>query len=451
MARVSAILSTRLLCQSRGFPLIREGPKYCHFSCLIRYYRLSRVPNKNQPSWSEQRMSQKLESKQIIVANAAVVLLFIAILLIVNLFYFNRLNNSLSASNDIHNRKLDMITQMSRIVRDRSLTMLNMHLSDDVWYIDEQYLRFHNMASEFIELRGLLQQLPLYPEEQAKLDECLDLIRKTQPLQDSIVQRIHENRDGNIADTIMHQDMPLENKLWKGFNDLNRMVLANADKARLAANDKFQNSLRVIIAVATVLAILTTLLMIYSLRRLQKIETRLIDKAEVLSWEATHDPLTNAWNRRFLEHRINQLIGGEHATNQQHVLIYIDLDDFKPINDTYGHFVGDNFLREIAVSIEPCIRKNDTLTRIGGDEFAVLLENCDRRKASGIAECIRASINLCSIEYNGKTISSNGCSIGIAAFDETLEDFHQLLKHADHACYSAKRAGKNRIMHADNN
>ncbi|MGD8576610.1 MAG: GGDEF domain-containing protein [Thiohalophilus sp.] len=396
-------------------------------------------------------MSRKLESKQIIVANAAVVLLFIAILLIVNLFYFNRLNNSLSAINNIHNRKLDIITQMSRIVRDRSLTMLNMNLSDDVWYIDEQYLRFHNMAAEFVELRGLLLQLPLYPEEQAKLDECLNLIRKTQPLQDSIVQQIHENPGANLANKIMHNDMPLENILWKGFNDLNRTVLANTDKARLAAKAKFENSLLVIIAVAAVLATLITLLMIYSLRRLQKIETRLIDKAEVLSWEATHDPLTNAWNRRFLEHRINQLIGNEHTSNQQHILIYIDLDDFKPINDTYGHFVGDNFLREISVCIEPCIRKNDTLTRIGGDEFAVLLENCDRRKASSIAECIRASIKNCSIEYNGQVITSNGCSIGVATFNETLEDFHQLLKHADHACYSAKRAGKNRIMHASNN
>lgn len=394
-------------------------------------------------------MSQKLESKQIIVANAAVVLLFIAILLIVNLFYFNRLNNNLSTVNDIHNRKLDIITQMSRIVRDRSLTMLNMYLSEDVWYIDEQYLHFHNLAAEFIELRGLLQQLPLYPEEQAKLDECLNLIRKTQPLQNSIVQQIHENPNANMASKIMQKDMPLENKLWKGFNDLNRIVLANTSRARITANDKFNNSLRIIIAVAAVLATLITLLMIYSLRRLQKIETRLIDKAEVLSWEATHDPLTNAWNRRYLEHRINQLIGEDHVSNQQHVLIYIDLDDFKPINDTYGHFVGDNFLREISVCIEPCIRKNDTLTRIGGDEFAVLLENCDRRKSSGIAECIRARIKNCTIEYNGQTVTSNGCSIGIATFDETLEDFHQLLKHADHACYSAKRAGKNRIMHAN--
>ena len=131
------------------------------------------------------------------------------------------------------------------------------------------------------------------------------------------------------------------------------------------------------------------------------------------------------------------------------MLIYIDLDNFKPINDTYGHFLGDDFLRAIARCAETCIRKNDTLARIGGDEFAVLLENCTPKKAGAIAECIRTSINNCSIDYNGQTIRIDGCSIGIASFDKNLDDFHRLLKQADHACYSAKRAGKNRIIVAD--
>ena len=130
------------------------------------------------------------------------------------------------------------------------------------------------------------------------------------------------------------------------------------------------------------------------------------------------------------------------------MLIYIDLDNFKPINDTYGHFLGDDFLRAISRCTEACIRKNDTLARIGGDEFAVLLENCTPEKAGAIAECIRTSIGNCSIVHNGQTISIEGCSIGIATFDESLQDFDHLLKQADHACYSAKRAGKNRISHA---
>jgi len=394
-------------------------------------------------------MRKKLESKQIIIVNAVVVLLFIAILVIVNLFYFDRLNASLSSINEIHNRKLNIITQMSRIVRDRSLSMLKMHLSEDPWYIDAEYMRFHQMAPEFIELRDSLRGLSLAPDEQAELDRCLAMINKTQPLQNDIVQRIYNGGDDKVLYDIMYKDMPLEGQLWAGFDELNRIFINNAEQARQRENKEFEHSLHIIILVGVILALLTTLLMIQALRRLQQIETRLIDRAELLSWEATHDPLTNIWNRRFLEHRVNQLISGDFPPAPQHVLVYIDLDNFKPINDTYGHFLGDDFLRAIAQCIEPCIRKNDTLARIGGDEFAVLLENCSRDKAATIAECIRSGINQCSIKHNGQTISNEGCSIGIATFNDQLEDFHQLLKQADHACYTAKRAGKNRIRYAE--
>ncbi|MFO8024907.1 GGDEF domain-containing protein [Thiohalophilus sp.] len=393
-------------------------------------------------------MRKKPESKQIIITNAVVVLLFVAILVFVNIFYFNQLNSRLSTINDNYNRKLEALTQMSRIVRDRSLTMLNMHLSDDVWHIDEQYMHFHKLAPEFMALREQLANLSLNFDEQAELERSLALIRKTQPLQDDIVQRIYNGSDERILHDIMHKDMPMENRLWQSFDRLNQLVRNNTEQARQAANVEFKNSQSIIISVAVVLAIFISLLMFYSLRRIERIEYRLIDRTELLSWEATHDPLTNVWNRRFLEHRINQLVEAESAPEPQHVLIYIDLDNFKPINDTYGHFLGDNFLRAIARCAETCIRKNDTLARIGGDEFAVLLENCTPEKAGAIAECIRASINDCSIVHNEQTIQSEGCSIGIATFDESLEEVDDLLKQADNACYRAKRAGKNRISHA---
>ncbi|TDX99630.1 GGDEF domain-containing protein [Thiohalophilus thiocyanatoxydans] len=396
-------------------------------------------------------MRKKLESKQIIIVNAVVVLLFIVILVTVNLFHFNHLNSNLSSINEIYNTKLEIITRMSRIVRDRSLTMLNMHLSNDIWHIDEQYMRFNQLAPEFIQLRERLRQQPMAPDEQAELDRCLALIRKTQPLQERIVQRIYDGRDAQVLDDIMYEDMPLESRLWEGFNRLDRIVRNNAEQARQVANEEFKNSLYIIISVAAVLALLTVLLMKHALRRLQLIETRLIDRAELLSWDATHDPLTNIWNRRFLEHRVNQLINGDYPPEPRHVLVYIDLDNFKPINDIYGHFLGDDFLRAIALCVEACIRKNDTLARIGGDEFAILLENCTGEKASAIAECVRSAISNCTITYDGQPIRNGGCSIGIAVFDEHLENFQNLLKQADHACYDAKRAGGNRISYADRN
>jgi len=393
-------------------------------------------------------MSKKLESNNVVILNAAVILAFLAVLVFVNLYYHHRLNTTLSNINDIYNRKLDIIAQMSRIVRDRSLSMLNMYLSEDTWQIDKQYMDFHHQAVRFIALRDRLAEMPLSEDERTALDKTLELIRLTQPLQNDIVERLHSGEVSGIREDITERDMPLENSLWESFNFLVQIVRDNAANARLEAKNSYQQSIYIVIAVALILAGLIILSMMSSLRKIQKIETRLIDKAENLSWQATHDSLTSIWNRRFLEHKVNQLIDGESVPNANHVLIYMDLDNFKPINDTYGHPVGDIFLKTISRSLEPCIRKNDTLARVGGDEFAVLLENCSIENARHIAECVQKAVAQCSITHDSQTVTIDGCSIGIAAFGDELEDFDQLIKKADAACYSAKRGGKNKIMPA---
>jgi len=393
-------------------------------------------------------MSKKLESKNVVILNAVAILVLLAVLVFVNLYYHYRLNTTLSNINDINNKKLDIIAQMSRIVRDRSLSMLNMYLSEDTWEIDRQYLDFHQQAVRFIALREHLAEMPLSSSERTALDKTLELIRITQPLQNDIVERLHSGEVSGMREDITERDMPLENSLWESFNLLVQIVRDNAESARLEAKGSYQQSIYIVIAVALVLAGLIILLMRNSLQKIQKIETRLIDKAENLSWQATHDSLTSIWNRRFLEHKVNQLIDRESAPDTHHVLIYLDLDNFKPINDTYGHPIGDIFLKTISRSLEPCIRKNDTLARVGGDEFAVLLENCSIENARHIAECVQKAVAQCSITHDEQTVTIDGCSIGIAAFGDELEDFDQLIKKADAACYSAKHGGKNRIIEA---
>ncbi len=393
-------------------------------------------------------MNKKLESNKIIIFSAAVVLLFIAILASVNLYFLDRMNTTLSTINETYNKKLDIITHMSRIVRDRSLTMLNMHLTDDFWLIDKQYLAFHQMAVDFILLREQLKSLQLTIRERAALNKALDIIKITDPLQDDIVERIHSGIATRVKQDITEKDMPLENELWDTFNALTQIVRNNAQIARREAKNSFKESIFIVISVALILALLVIMLKMRQLRKIQNIESRLIDKAESLGWEATHDPLTNAWNRRFLKHKVELLVSADSELDFRHVLIYLDLDNFKPINDTYGHMLGDKFLKAISETIVPCIRKNDILARLGGDEFAVLLENCSNDKAREIAECIQTRVKQCTVTHDGDQIPNDGCSIGIASFGNELSDFEQLLRKADAVCYAAKRSGKNKILSA---
>lgn len=165
---------------------------------------------------------------------------------------------------------------------------------------------------------------------------------------------------------------------------------------------------------------------------------------EKLSYQASHDTLTGLINRREFEHRISLALKNSKTLGQQHALFFIDLDQFKVINDTCGHLAGDHLLRELVSTLNPVIRKNDTLARLGGDEFGVLLENCALKKASEVADLILSKINSFKFRWENTSFAV-GASIGVVPFDQHSSSITILMTDADAACYIAKRQGRNRI------
>jgi len=170
---------------------------------------------------------------------------------------------------------------------------------------------------------------------------------------------------------------------------------------------------------------------------------------EQLSYQATHDALTNLINRREFEHRLRKMLSGNATSTDNHVLCYLDLDQFKVINDTCGHIAGDELLRQIAGLLNGQMRSRDTLARLGGDEFAVLMESCPIEKATRLANRMREVIEEFRFHWRSRRFSI-GASIGIVPIKDgfTIED---ALSLADSACYAAKEQGRNRIhvYHAD--
>ena len=168
-----------------------------------------------------------------------------------------------------------------------------------------------------------------------------------------------------------------------------------------------------------------------------------------LSHQATHDSLTQLVNRTGFEQRLGKLLRAvsaeENVNNIQHVICYMDLDQFKIVNDTCGHSAGDELLRQIAEQLQRHVRIGDTLARLGGDEFGLLLENCPLENALGIAEKIRQHIASFRFSSNGKTFTI-GVSIGVAPIDGTPgTTVATVLSTVDQACYIAKSKGRNRI------
>ena len=166
--------------------------------------------------------------------------------------------------------------------------------------------------------------------------------------------------------------------------------------------------------------------------------------AERLSWQANHDALTGLVNRKEFDRRLEEAIRSAQTDAKQHVLCYIDLDQFKVVNDTCGHIAGDELLKQIALLLKSKVRASDTLARLGGDEFAVLFEDCSVGKAQDIAKQLLEQIRTFRFVWTDKVFTV-GASMGITAITEAAGNAREMVGVADAACYSAKEAGRNRI------
>jgi diguanylate cyclase (GGDEF)-like protein len=159
---------------------------------------------------------------------------------------------------------------------------------------------------------------------------------------------------------------------------------------------------------------------------------------------AHYDQLTGLPNRTLLMDRLHQAISVSNRTSRSISLLYIDLDEFKPVNDIYGHSIGDKLLKEVGERLLSCLREGDTAARLGGDEFVVILLESELERAITVAHRILGTLRV-PYEFGKKTISSISASVGIAIYPNDAEEIESLLAVADKAMYAAKKKGKNRL------
>jgi diguanylate cyclase (GGDEF)-like protein len=171
---------------------------------------------------------------------------------------------------------------------------------------------------------------------------------------------------------------------------------------------------------------------------------------------AFYDSLTKLANRRLLYDRLSQTISSSKRSQKYAAIIYLDLDNFKALNDTYGHAVGNLLLIEVANRLKGCVREVDTVARVGGDEFAVIIYALDEEKEKSMQEITKIAqkiLDALSVVYffniandkNSRVEHYCSASIGVSIFKADDESEETLLQHADTAMYKAKEAGRNRI------
>ena len=157
-----------------------------------------------------------------------------------------------------------------------------------------------------------------------------------------------------------------------------------------------------------------------------------------------HDALTGLRNRTEFEQEVKHIVENFTDNGFKHAFLYLDLDQFKIINDTCGHKAGDELLSQVTGVIKMPIRESDTLARLGGDEFGILLQNCPLAKAKKIAERILSMIAQFKFEWKGR-IYNISASIGLVMITDSKQNYHDIMSAADIACYAAKDSGRNRL------
>jgi len=163
-----------------------------------------------------------------------------------------------------------------------------------------------------------------------------------------------------------------------------------------------------------------------------------------LSYQASHDALTGLINRREFDNRLHAAVLSAQRGEGACALLYIDLDQFKVVNDTCGHQAGDRLLRDVTGLLQTRVRASDTIARLGGDEFGVLLEGCTLEQATRIADGVRQAIRDYRFVWGSNTLSV-GASVGVVQIKSDTQSVASIMSAADIACYAAKDEGRNRI------
>lgn len=166
--------------------------------------------------------------------------------------------------------------------------------------------------------------------------------------------------------------------------------------------------------------------------------------AQKLSYQATHDDLTGLINRVEFENRLASQVEDARLNQHEHALCFLDLDQFKVINDTCGHIAGDELLRQLGKLLNGVTRKSDTLARLGGDEFAILITDCKQQQAEVIANEVRELVEQFQFIWDSQVFTI-GVSIGLTTINSQTMNRTEALKQSDSACYAAKNSGRNRV------
>lgn len=368
----------------------------------------------------------------ILAVGFAMILLLMALLTNHAMDRVAQLNEQLQRVVREYNHKASLLKTMHRAARERIFTIHHMLLIEDPFEQDEDAITIDEYGTQFTHAREQLLALQLNRHEHQLLELQGELARAAVPLQRQAVRNIISGDTIAARRQLIEEVIPTQHKVLATLSQLEAVQAKAIEETVNQAQQQQVEARRSFLVMGGSALLLGTLIFFFSLFMSRR-----------LSHQAHHDPLTGICNRRGFEIYLTKLLHRNDET-QEGYLCLMDLDHFKQVNDNGGHAAGDALLKELVHKITSITRRDDMFARMGGDEFALILERCPLKNAQRVTSAIRDAVYENHFEWQA-TQYQVGISIGMVALGSSEHSAAEIMSMADDACYSAKEAGRNQI------
>ncbi len=362
----------------------------------------------------------------------------IFMLVSVSLAQLHASTQSMTRLVEVSNLKTAAANDMRDAIRLRNNSLDIMRLTENPGERDREYREFMRHEGKYWAARERLVSLGMDDTEYDIHQELTRLTRAAQPYNDDISDKLQGAASAGELAAAMAMAEQHQNDILAQLDRLVAMVQANS-RAVLSANQQHYQGTRkllfTLVGIALVFCILVARIVIQ----------RISAKNQKLNYEASHDSLTGLINRRGFEKRVKRAIEQARTQSQTHTLLHLDLDQFRLINETYGQQAGDELLQQLSQLLQSSVRQRDTLSRLGADEFGMLLENCPLERAVQIANNLLSAVERFQFTWNDSSFTPS-ISIGMVPINRNTSGLEKILGAADSACYIASQAGHNQLQ-----
>ena len=376
----------------------------------------------------------------LIVVGFLVVLILMVSLTAIGLRYVAEASQRLTEIAQNNNTKIELATVMYSTLRERALSMHALPILADSFDKDEEIQRFNSDGATYIAARRRLEGMTLTREESDILARIRELTREAQPEVQAVVEMAMFSDDqAEIFERMRGVAMPRQRAIADQLGmllDLQRKQTAAAVRSAEAAYVQVRN----------LMFLLGTAALGLGLAIAWFVSRRVTNQARQLESQAMFDPLTGLANRSLLHNRLEHEIAHSMRAVTSFGVVLMDLDRFKLINDTLGHEVGDEVLREVGRRLKDTLRGADTVARLGGDEYVLLIHGMEEKDVPRIANKLLDALDQ-PFSWQDQSIDL-GASLGVSLYPSQCADPGTLIRCADIAMYVAKRAGKGYALYA---